>query len=166
MNSSTPAMSKCAGQLAFLLAVLTGVLAGCASAPQSPRTAFLDGLPAGRNNYVELYEVSLESLRQSEERVLRITKSIARGVQESLLECTNACPPVQRRLDRIQKVANELNKDSMDKIRDIEAAYDPKTDSILYFHYKSGSTDEAGYLVATGGSLKAKYVFGEGFRSR
>jgi hypothetical protein len=159
-------MSQVSERLAFLLVLLVGVLAGCGSVPQSSRAAFLDKLPADRRNYVELYEVSVESLRHSEERVLRITKSIVKGVQESLLDCTNACPAVEQRLVYINKVAETLNKDSMGKIRAIEAAYDPEADSILYFHYKSGSTDEAGYLIVTGRNLKAKYVFGEGFRCR
>jgi hypothetical protein len=166
MNSSIPVMSPFPGRFAFLLALLMVVLAGCASAPHSPRAAFLEGLPAGRSNYVELYEVSVESLRQGEEKVLLITKSIVKGVKESLLECTNACPVAEQRLAYINQVAEACNKESMGKIREIEAAYDPKVDSILYFHYKSGSTDEAGYLITCGGSLKARYVFGEGFRRR
>ncbi len=118
-------------------------------------------MPNERANYVQLYEVSVDSLREPEEKLLAVTKAIVRGVRESGKECQTGCPAVETRLDRIEMVADTLNKSALKKLVELEPAYNPKTDSILFFRYQSGARDESGFIVTEGGKMKKRLLFGE-----
>jgi predicted phosphohydrolase len=123
-------------------------LAGCSSLkPLSPREAFLVRT-ADRTDYAKLYEVSPESLREKEERILRITKAIIRGIRRANEEGT----PLNEHLDQLEHVSELFYREHLGLIQEMEEAYDPKTDVILFFHYwPNDENQDYGYIVTRDG---------------
>jgi hypothetical protein len=140
------------------------LLSGCASPPISPREAFLASVRNERTNYVQLYEVSVESLREREDKLLSVTAAIISGVRESSKRQTNS-PALEERLQRIGMVAETLHKSALKKLAELERMYDPSTDCILFFRYDSGAQGESGFLITHGGKVKRRLVFGENWIS-
>jgi hypothetical protein len=141
------------------------MLGGCASPPRSPREAFLDTLGKERTSYVQLYEVSVESLREREDKLLSVTAAIVRGVRESSKVQTNS-PALEERLQYIDTVAERLHKSALKKLAEVDRMYDPRTDCLLFFRYGSGAQEESGYLLTSGGRVKKRLVFGENWMSQ
>lgn len=148
----------------LLLGLLAAGLVGCRTGRMSPREAFLSRAP-DRTNYYKLYEVSIESLRAEEDRILRLTKGFTKGVRSVTTNCP-PCAPLQEHLSRVDMIADKLHKPDVAFIERLQKDYDPKTDTILFFHYWDSSQDEVGfqdygYLVTRGGVVKKKFAFGE-----
>lgn len=143
----------------FALAVLATALVGCQVARMSPREAFLSRTP-DRTNYFRCYEVSLESLRGEEDRIVRLTKNFSKGVREASADCP-ACPALQERLSRIEMIADKLHQEHVEFMRKLEQVYNPKTDVILFYHYWAGDLQKAGYLVTRDGTPRRTFEFGE-----
>jgi hypothetical protein len=152
------------GAHSITVAAALVLLRGCASPPISPREAFLATVPNERTNYVQLYEVSVESLREREEKLLSVTAAIVRGVRESSKGQTNS-PALEERLQRIDLVAETLHKTTLKELAELERVYDPRTDCILFFRYHSGAQDESGFLLTRSGKVKMRLVFGENWTS-
>jgi len=143
----------------FSLMALVVAVVGCATTPKSPREAFLSRIP-DRTNYFRCYEVSIESLRAEEERILRLTHNFARSAREATTNCPT-CPALQEGLARIERVADTLHKPHVEFMRQLEAAYNPKTDTILFFHYWVGDTQDYGYILTCDGVVKRRFNFDE-----
>jgi hypothetical protein len=129
----------------FLPVVL---LVGCSSSkPLSPREAFL-ARTADRTVYAKLYEVSPESLREKEEKILRITKAIIRGIRRANEDGT----PLNEHLDQLEHVSERLHKEHLGLIQELEREYEPKKDVILFFHYwPNDENQDYGYIVTRDG---------------
>ncbi|MBA4146675.1 MAG: hypothetical protein H0X66_01070 [Verrucomicrobia bacterium] len=149
--------------LALLLAV---ALVGCSTPQNSPREAFLSRVP-DRNHYYKLYEVSPESLRWEKDRILKLTKGIAQGVRETAKDCPE-CPVLDEHLARLDDVAERFHEKDVQLIQQLKEVYDPRLDSILFFHYWVPEVDddvgyqEWGYLITKGGVVKTRLVIGGG----
>lgn len=63
---------------------------------------------------------------------------------------------METRLERIETIAETLHKVTLKQIDELEAAYNPKTDTIFYFAWKDGDQQEAGYMVVCGTKVKKK----------
>ena len=135
----------------------TAILTSCASAPRSARETFLSSVPAERAHYVQLYEVSIDSLREQEARRFGVTEAFVRAMRETGSEClTNSCSAVETRLERIEMISDMFHKTRLAELKELEEAYDPKTDTILYFAYDSGKQQEVGFIVVCGTKIKKK----------
>lgn len=143
----------------FTLGMLAVVIAGCHTPQKSPREAFLSRIP-DRTNYFRCYEVSIESLRAEEERILRLTKGFTRGVRESTTNCPS-CPSLQEHLAYVERAADTLHTSHVEFMKQLEAVYNPKTDTILFFHYWMGDTQDYGYLLTRDGVVKRRFTFDE-----
>jgi hypothetical protein len=145
-------MKSCIFGLLLPLVILTG----CSSSkPLSPREAFL-ARTADRTVYAKLYEISPESLRETEERILRITKAIIRGIRRANDEGT----PLNEHLDQLEHVSELFHKEHLGLIQELEKAYDPKMDVILFFHYwPEDENQDFGYIVTRDG-VRRKVVPG------
>ena len=139
---------------------VVALVGGCSSPPISPREAFLATVPGERTNYVQLYEVSLESLREREDKLLSVTKAIVNGVREGNKGQTNPAA-LEERLQRIDLVAETLHESTFQKLAELEQVYDPRTDCVLFFRCCSGAQQESGFLLTSGGKVKKRLVFGE-----
>ena len=107
----------------------------------------------------------MESLRAEEDRILRLTKNFTQGVRGVTTNCP-PCPQLQEHLSRVDMIADKLHKPHVEFMERLEKSYDPKTDTILFFHYWDSSRDEvgfqeAGYLITRDGIVKKRLVFGE-----
>jgi hypothetical protein len=132
---------------AFGLFVLI-ILSGCSvSKTMSPREAFLTRT-ADRASYAKLYEVSPESLREKEDRMLRMTKAIIQGIRKVNKEGM----PLNEHLDQVEHISELFHKEHLGLIREIEEGYDPKTDVILFFHHWPDDENQRyGYIVTRNG---------------
>lgn len=149
----------------FNISFFAGVcvlLAGCKTATQSPRQAFLATLGSERSNCVQVYEVSTESLRAQEDEVLKATKIATHGIREAISQCSADCPAVSERLERIEHIAEVLHNDRIKVIKRLENEYDPKTDTILFCHFRSNHSRELAWVIMRGAKVKTKIVFAEG----
>jgi hypothetical protein len=147
-----------AGANSYLACVAAVLVASCAS-PRSPREEFLSSVDSERGNYVKLYEVSLESLRDREDETFRATRIAVYGAREASLECTNNCAPLQARLDRIQLIGERLRDHRLKIYDQLRDGYDSKTDSILYYYYRSSRREGEGFMVTRGARVKKKISF-------
>ena len=116
----------------------------------SPREKFLSRT-ANRTAYAKLYEVSPESLREQEDKILRIKKSFVRGVREAI----NQGVDINERLTQIENFSELLHSQSLEDIRELELGYNPKTDVILFYHYwVEDDKQDFGYIVSRDGAIK------------
>jgi hypothetical protein len=143
----------------FAFVMLAVMVVGCSTPQMSPRQAFLLRTP-DRTNYFRVYEVSPESLRVEEERIVRLTKNFTQTTRQVSTNCP-ACPVLEAHLSRVESIADRLHKRHVELMQQLENVYDSKTDAILYFHYWAGERQEAGYLVTRDGIVKKRFTFGE-----
>jgi hypothetical protein len=143
----------------LILTFIAAGLSGCCTVDRlSNRELLIRSLGANGTNYVQLFETSIEALEQHESDLLRKVNSALRGI----LEVSTNCPEVSARVTHIEKVAAAFYADKRTLIQELREAANPKTDSIFYYHFKSSTHQEDGWLVARGGTIKRKVNFGEG----
>jgi hypothetical protein len=58
-------------------------------------------------------------------------------------------------------IADKMYQPHVEFMEELQKVYDPKTDTILYFHYWAGKRQEAGYLVTHDGVVKKRFGFGD-----
>jgi len=110
-----------------------------------------------RAHYIQLYEVSIGSLREQEDRRVGITAAFVKAMRETGGESlTNSCKEVVIRLQKIEIISDRFHKIRLEEIKELENAYDPKTDTILYFAYQTGTQQEAGFMIVCGTKVKKK----------
>jgi hypothetical protein len=143
----------------LLFATILGITyCGCSKAPQSPREAFLAEITDSRSDYVQVYEVSIESLQELEDEVLKATKLAVRGVRDVMKEEALESRALSERLERMEHVAEMLRRDRMHRIEQLKENYNPKTDTILFYHRKSEMSEEMAWIVMTGCEIKRRIV--------
>ena len=133
-------------------------IVGCQTATLSPREAFLAVTKTQRKDYLQLYEVSVEVLRDREGEVFRATKIGTRGARDAMRQCTNSCPVLQQTLDSIEHFAGIIRSNRLQMIGRLEMEYDPKVDTALYYHLQTEGREELGWAVMHGRKLKSKIV--------
>lgn len=138
--------------------MLSLVLVSCKTTPLSPREAFLLATKTQGADYLHLYEVSVEVLRDRDEEVFRATRIATRGVREALLECTNNCPVLQERLEWIEHAAKTIRSNRLQMVERLETECDPKTDTALFFHLRADGREELGWAVMHGTKLKSRII--------
>jgi hypothetical protein len=140
-----------------LVIATTTMLTGCVSVPRSARETFLSSVPAERAHYIQLYEVSIDSLREQETRRFGVTEAFVQAMRETGGDClTNSCPAIETRLERIDMISDVLHKTRLEELKALEEGFNPKTDSILFFAYESGTQQEVGFMVVCGSKVKKK----------
>jgi hypothetical protein len=141
--------------ICFLLSLL---LVGCETTTVSPREAFLSATKTRRADYLHLYEVSVEVLRDRDEEVFKATSIATRGARRAMELCTNNCPILQQGMERIEQLANNIRSNRFQMIKRLEVECDPKTDTALFFHLQTDSREELGWAVMHGRKLKSRIV--------
>lgn len=138
----------------LLLALICG---GCAEV-KSPRQAFLSSVGKDSTNYIEIYEVSIESIEKSQNSINRVVTNLIYNIGEDLEKCgpTNCqCALVNERLARIQKGSRWYYSEQVKQLGELEKFYNPKTDVIFYYNYAGR---DFGYVVVVGNKIKKKLV--------
>ena len=112
-----------------------------------------------RADYVQLYEVSVEGLRERDEEVFRATTKIAtHGVRDAMKQCTNDCPAIRERLDWIEHAAGVVHRNRLQLTERLERECDPKTDTALFYHLRAAAREELGWVVMRGRNIKSRIV--------
>jgi hypothetical protein len=137
----------------FGLVLAAILLAGCSSSKiLSHREAYL-ARAADRTAYAKLYEVSPESLREKEDRILSTVRAIVNGIKEANAQGQD----VEERLAQIEHAAELFYREHLAFIRLLETQYDPKTDVILFYHYwVEDEEQDYGYVVTRNGRAQTK----------
>jgi hypothetical protein len=128
----------------------------------SPREAFLKAMGSERAKYCQVYEVSIESLSEREDEVLKATQIAARGVRDSIAQSPDECSAIQQRVDAIEQFAEALHRGRLEVIYRLRTVYNPKTDTILFYDLRSLTNRELAWVVMSGPRIKHKIVFAEG----
>jgi hypothetical protein len=140
------------------LLILTLFIVGCKSTEVSPRESFLITTKTQRSDYVELYDVSVESFRKSAEDSFSATRNALRGVREALLRCTNGCNELNDRLNWIEFSAGSIHKSYLNISDCLQSEHNPKTDTIIYFHTKTDVREEYGWAIMCKGLIKSRII--------
>jgi undecaprenyl pyrophosphate synthase len=142
------------------------LLAGCASNTGSPREQFLRSVRADRSQYVQVYETSIEALKEREDEMLKAIRIAVRGTREEMKESGVNSNALDQRLARIEHVAAELHRARCAVIEELKQHYDPKLDIILFYEFRSESRRETAWVVMRGRNARWKMVLSESDLSR
>lgn len=147
----------------FLILVCVMVCAGCQSTRGlSPRETFLVLNGSERKNYIEVYETSPEALVEIEKMALRMTKIIVTGARDASLENPTGSEAVLKRLGEIDIYTKKHKASRIDELKkQVSVLYDPKTDVLLFYKYRTNKRQEDALVVMQGKKIKTKLILEE-----
>lgn len=147
-------------QCVISIAALVLACAGCASNPLSVRERILEQANIPADDFLQIYEVSIESLVKREKEVRKSAKLATKGIRQAISETPKAKSEeaVLERLDRIDYVADELYKARVDIINRLRDVYNPKTDNIVFYESSSEGRRKSAWAVIRGNEVVNEMV--------